>query len=82
MCRPDYPKVLPDWYRNKEEQTHVFEGDWKYVDVNMKNGKVMQMKMGFNLEEKEIRDYSELVDEFSATFAWSYDELNIITRDG
>ena len=47
----------------------------------MKNGKVNQMKMGFKLEEKEIRDYSELVDEFRDTFAWSYDELKGIPRE-
>ena len=33
------------------------------------------MKMGSKLEEKEIREYSELVNEFSDTFAWSHDEL-------
>ena len=38
----DYPNVPPDWHRNTEEQTHVSEGDWKYVDVKMKNGKVRQ----------------------------------------
>ena len=51
----DYHKVPPDWYRNTEEQTHVTEEDWKYVDVKMKNGKVRQMKMGSKLGEKEIR---------------------------
>ena len=57
------------------------EGDWKYVDVKMKNGKVRQMKMGSNLEEKEIREYSKLVDEFNDIFAWSYDELKEIPRE-
>jgi hypothetical protein len=77
----DYPKVPPDWYRNKAEQTHVSEADWRYVDVKMKNGKVRQMKMGSKLGEKEIKEYSELVDEFSDTFAWSYDELKGIPRE-
>ena len=27
-----------DWYRNKDEQAHVTEADWKYVDVTTKNG--------------------------------------------
>ena len=57
------------------------EGDWKYVDVKMKNGKVRQMKMGSKLEEKEIREYSDLIDEFSDTFAWSYNELKGIPRE-
>ena len=71
----NYPNVPPDWYRNTEEQTRVTEGDWKYVDVKMKNDKVRQMKMGSKLEEKEIQEYSDLIDEFSDTFAWSYNEL-------
>ena len=29
----DYPKVPADWYRNKNEQVHVTEADWNYVDV-------------------------------------------------
>ena len=57
------------------------EGDWKYVDVKMMNGKVRQMKMDAKLEEKEIREYSELVDEFNDTFAWSYDELKGILSE-
>ena len=77
----DYPKVPADWYRNKDEQVHVTEADWKYVDVTTKNGKVRQMKMGSQLGEKEIKEYSELVDEFSDTFAWSYDELKGIPRE-
>ena len=39
------------------------------------------MKMGSKLEEREIKEYSELVDEFSDTFAWSYDELRGIPRE-
>lgn len=39
------------------------------------------MKMGSKLEEKEIKKYSDLVDEFSDTFPWSYDELKGITRE-
>ena len=35
----------------------------------MKNGKVRQMKMGSKLRDKEIGEYSELIDEFSDTFA-------------
>ena len=45
----DYPKDPPDWYRNTEEQTHVTDGDWKYVDVTLKSGKVRHMKMGSKL---------------------------------
>ena len=77
----DYPKVPPDWYRNTEEQTHVTEGDWKYVDVTVKSGKVRQMKMGSKLGDAEIKEYSELIDEFSDTFAWLYDELKGIPRE-
>ena len=29
------------------------------------------MRMDSKLEEKKIREYSELVDKFSNTFAWS-----------
>ena len=36
----DYSDVPADWYRNKDEQTHVAEKDWRYVDVKLKNGKV------------------------------------------
>ena len=77
----DYPKVPPDWYRNTEEQTHVTEGDWKYIDVKLKSGKVRQMKMGSKLGETEIKEYSKLIDEFNDTFAWSYDELKGIPRE-
>ena len=77
----DYPKVPPDWYRNIEEQTHVLEGDWKYVDVKMRNGRVKHMKMGSKLKEKNIREYSQLVDEFNDTFPWSYDVLKGIPRE-
>ena len=55
--------------------------DWRYVDVKLKNDKVRQMKIGSKLEEKEVREYSELVDEFSDTFAWSYEELKGIPRE-
>ena len=57
------------------------EADWKYVDVATKNGKVRQMKMGSQLGEKEIKEYSDLVDEFSDTFAWLYNELTGIPRE-
>ena len=77
----DYLNVPPDWYRNIEEQTCVTEGDWKFVDVKMKSGKVRQMKMGSKLREKEIREYSDLIDDFSDTFAWSYDEVKGIPRE-
>ena len=77
----DYLKVPPDWYRNTEEQTHVTERDWKYVHVTLESGKVRQMKMESKLRDEEIREYSELIDEFSNTFAWSYDELKGITRE-
>ena len=56
------------------------EADWKYVDVQTKNGKVRQMKIGCKLEESEIKEYSDLVDEFSDTFAWSYNKLRGIPR--
>ena len=77
----DYPNVPADWYKNKDEQTHVTEVDLKYVDITNKNGKVRQMKMGTKLDEKEIKEYAELVDEFSDTFAWLYDELKGIPRE-
>ena len=65
----DYPNDPNDWYRNIEEQTRVVEENWKYVDVEMKNDKVRQMKMGSILEENEIKEYSDLIDEFTDTFA-------------
>jgi hypothetical protein len=34
----DYPPVLTDWYRNKEEQVHVTEADWNFVGVPIKVG--------------------------------------------
>lgn len=77
----DYPKVLPNWYRKTEEQIHVSEVDWKYVDVKMRDGKAIKMKMGSKLKERKIKQYSELVDEFSVTFAWSYDELKGIPQE-
>lgn len=45
-----YPKVPADWYRNTEEQMHVADEDWKYVDVKMRSGKVRHMRMGSTLE--------------------------------
>ena len=36
--------------------------------------------MGSQLGGKEIKEYSDLVDEFSDTFAWSYNELKEILR--
>lgn len=54
------------------------KADWKHVNVKTKNGKVRQMKMGSKLEEREIKVYSMLVDEFSDTFTWSYNELKEI----
>jgi hypothetical protein len=77
----DYPKVPSDWYKNKDGQTHVSEVNWRYVDVKTKNKMVRQMKMGSKLGEKEIKEYNDLVDEFSDTFAWSYDELRGILRE-
>ena len=50
------------------------------MDVKMKDGKVRQMKMGSKLRNKEISEYSELIDEFRDTFAWLYDELKNIPR--
>ena len=77
----DYSKVPPDWYRNKDEQTHVLKADWKYIDVTTRNGKVRQMNMGFKLEENEINECSELVNEFNDIFSWSYDEFKVIPRE-
>ena len=51
-----------------------------YVDVTTRNKKVRQVKMGSQLGGKEIKEYSDLVDEFSDTFAWSYNELKEILR--
>ena len=53
---------------------------WKYVDMTTMNGKVRQMKMESKLGEEKIKEYSDLVDEFSETFACSYDELKEIPR--
>ena len=36
--------------------------------------------MGSKLEEGEVKQYSALVKKFSDTFAWSYDELKMISR--
>ena len=47
----------------------------------MKDGKVRPMKMGSKLDENEIKEYSDLIDEFSDTFVWSYDELKGIPRE-
>ncbi|OAE35250.1 hypothetical protein AXG93_1162s1260 [Marchantia polymorpha subsp. ruderalis] len=77
----DYPQVPPDWYQSSEEQTHVAEEDWKYVEVSIRGGELKQMKMGSKLGEDEIQKYGELVDEFSDTFAWSYDELKGVPRE-
>ena len=77
----DYLKVSSYWYKNKYEQTHVSEADWKYMDVKTRNRKDRQMKMVSNLEEKNIYIYSDLVDEFSDTFVWSYDKLKEISRE-
>ena len=49
--------------------------------MRTKNGKVRQMKMGSKLEESEVKEYSALVNKFSDTFAWSYDELKGIPRE-
>ena len=51
------------------------------MDVTTKNGKVRQMKMESQLGEKEIKEYSELVDEFSDIFVWSYDEFRGIPSE-
>ena len=77
----DYPNVPNDSYRKTDEQTRMVEEDWKFVDVKMKNGKVRQMKMDAKLEEKEIKEYSDLIDEFRDTFAWSYDKLKGVPRE-
>ena len=61
----DYLKVHPDWYKNTQEQTHVTNEDWKYVDVTLKSGKVRQMNMGYKLVDEEIREYSVLIDELA-----------------
>ena len=77
----DYPNVPNDWYRDTEEQTRVVEEDWKFVDVKMKDGKVRPMKMGSKFDEREIKEYSDLIYEFSDTFVWLYDELKGIPRE-
>ena len=64
----DYPKVPADWYRNKDVHAHMTKAYWKYVDVPTRNRKVRQMKMRSQMGEKELKEYSELVDEFSDTF--------------
>ena len=43
--------------------------------------KIRQIKMGSNLDEEEVKEYSDLVEEFSDTFVWSYDELKGIPRE-
>ena len=52
----DHPKLPPDWYRNKDEQVHVSEADWKYVDVTTKNRKVRKIKMGLNWRRKKSKN--------------------------
>jgi hypothetical protein len=37
--------------------------------------------MGFKLQEREIKEYSELVDTFNDTLTWSYEELRGIPRE-
>ena len=49
--------------------------------MTTKNRKVRQIKMGSQLGEKEIKEYSELVNDFSDTFAWSYDKLRGIPTE-
>lgn len=71
----------PNWYKNKDEQTHVSEADWSYVDMKTKNEKVRLMKMGSKLGENKIKEYSDLVDEFNNTFVWLYDEFGGIPRE-
>ena len=43
--------------------------------------KIRQIKMVSNLDEEEVKEYSDLVEEFSDTFVWSYDELKGIPRE-
>ena len=38
------------------------------------------MNMGSKLGNEDIREYSELIDEFNDTFVWLYDELKGIPR--
>ena len=77
----DYFQVPQDWFRNMTEKSHVAKTDWKYVEERTKNGKIKQMKMGSELEESEVKEHNALVDEFSDTFAWSYDELKRIPHE-
>ena len=35
----NYSKMLTDWYRNKDEQVHVTEANWKYENVPIRVGK-------------------------------------------
>ena len=39
------------------------------------------MKMGSQLGKDEIKEYSDLVDEFNDIFAWSYEKLKGIFRE-
>ena len=34
----NYPKVPADWYKNKDEQVHITEADWNYVDFLIRVG--------------------------------------------
>ena len=77
----DYPHIPPNWYSNTTEQPYVPVADWKYVDLKMENIKIRQMKMGSKLGEEEIKEYGNLVDEFSDTFVWSYDNLKGIPQE-
>jgi hypothetical protein len=62
-------------------EAYVSEADWRYVDVKTKSENVRQMKMVSKLEEREIKEYNDLVDKFSDTFAWSFEELRGISRE-
>ncbi|OAE26680.1 hypothetical protein AXG93_4118s1110 [Marchantia polymorpha subsp. ruderalis] len=53
----DYPKVPLDWYQNNEEQTHVIEKDWKYMDVTMCIGNIRKIKMRSRLGDDDMKEY-------------------------
>ncbi len=76
-----YPKVPPDWYHGRIEQTHVAKEDWKHVSIQLEGEEPKQMKMGSQLSNEEIADYSVLVKEYRDVFAWSYKELKDIPPD-
>ena len=77
----DYPHVSPDLYRNTAKQSHVFESDWKHMEVAIKTGEVRKMMIGVQMLEEEVEVYRKLIEEFSDVFVWSYEKLKGILRN-